>query len=502
MQQAEYFYKSIPRIQLFFDSPNHCATFLGMVALILIGLTVTYWERRSKAIKYQFLFLMTGTLCLLSLLGLVMTYSRGGWIAFSLSTLLVTLFSPLKRRFALGFSILFFLFIFLLPKGSDRLNSVGDENDKSIKHRILVWKGAAAITADHWTSGVGGDQFGKEFKLWYQPLTLKTRYAAALNNFLTLSAERGIFALFFYLLLVTLPLWLVWRIVCENDNAWIQGVLAGQFLFCISGLFTYSLTLGDVVALYWILWTITFFYLLKKIWKKEFKITPLHFLPPTLFSSVICIGILLWGSIELRKIPTTQTRHSIDGKDYFLLSSRHLPSTATILFYPEIGTSLESAVLTFSRPLAAEGFSLLIAPYESAGKSALPEFQKINQWFLKNTPPPHLLIGHGTGARLGFITATHCEGFQSMILIAPETRWPFPELSPMNFIPTLTVPLLILHGLEDATVDPIESQRFQEALNQNHKQSQLLLLPQTTHSLDQDSFRRAIIQSIKNKTNR
>lgn len=356
------------------------------------------------------------------------------------------------------------------------------------------------MTADHWLTGVGKDQFGKEFKLWYQPLQMKTRYAAALNNYLTLSAERGIFALFGYLVLITVPLWLVWRIVCHNDNAWIQSLLAGQFVFLISGLFTYSLTIWEVASFYWILWLFTAIYLIQKIWEKEFIITRMRIIPPILFSLVVCIFVLILGTYELNKIPTTVTPKKLREHSLLQISPRHLPSKATILFYPEASQNLEALSLQFLRPLAAQGYTIYTYLYDSANRSSLEKFSQINSAFIQSQTAPRFLIAHGSGGRLGFITGAQQQGFHSIILISPETRWPFTELSANEFASQANVPVLILHGDQDRVVNMEDSKAFYQELLKHQKQAELLILPETTHAISEKKILENVLTFLNRKT--
>jgi len=192
-----FYYHGQPRLSLWSDSPNHCAT---VVAMLLVGIIAIVGTFRSSS-KRKLLPLAIGilSLCVGSVI-LILTYSRGGWIAYGFGLAFLAATAPRLRRVCAFCSIGFLLGFILIPKALDRAGSVADQEDRSISNRIEVWKGALAMTAAHSFVGLRNDFFGTQFSAWYQPIKMNTRYGAALNNYLTISSEHGSIWLMFYLL--------------------------------------------------------------------------------------------------------------------------------------------------------------------------------------------------------------------------------------------------------------------------------------------------------------
>lgn len=181
-----FHYLGITRLQLFFDSPNLCAAFLCPLILLLIGLH--YSCRTNKHIK-SILFIV----CIILLLMLFLTFSRGGWLGcfagMCLSAFLLRKTSLLPWLWPSAFILL----ILLSNLGLSRFTASSLKYDSSIGNRFKVWTGGCALIAKNWSHGVGlPPAVGEYYERHYQRHTSHGRYGTLVNDFLTLAASVGL----------------------------------------------------------------------------------------------------------------------------------------------------------------------------------------------------------------------------------------------------------------------------------------------------------------------
>ncbi len=128
-------------------NPNNYAEFL--VLFIPFGFAWTL-NRKKAWEKCGGLFLVA-----LCVVGLLLTYSRSGWLAFAAA---VVVFTALYNRRLLPILILAaFLSIPLLPETIlNRILTIGNLADSSSSYRVDIWTGCLAMLRDgYWLPGVG-----------------------------------------------------------------------------------------------------------------------------------------------------------------------------------------------------------------------------------------------------------------------------------------------------------------------------------------------------------
>ncbi len=543
--EPEFFFQSQPRLQLIFDSPNHCATILGMVAILLTAVATWIWKAATLPARRLWLIL-TLLAAAVTLWALSSTYSRGGWASYlagwaCYTTLLRTY--PIKRertsrqhprdsaifqwatrkcsreatgakrskgakarrfpkiclifaswrlcvsRFfrhplsadkrissiALG---IFFCVLILLPHGPQRVGSVINiEEDRSIAHRFIVWKGAMTMTAEHWLSGVGDHQFGRQFTAWYQPLGMKTSYHAALNNYLTLAAEKGIFALWGYLALISLPLALAgWR-ARRTQNVIMLGVLSAQIVYLVSGLFTFSLRFWHVTGLFAMLQLVSLGYLLWALWHeasvrkrcKRLLVYPI-FGSTALVCLILAVGLWLLRQQPTRResVSTHNQHHELQG---VVVRPRQNSAKGQILYFHDKGEDVLETAKTVLRPLAEMGYKVVSFDYRAGGMDGLRDAKAVTRWALMKNPTQKIsLVGLGVGGRMAILAACDSDISQRIRAVASinaEPEWPFPELSPKDHLDRLQSPLLVLQG-DQAITPSVEQARILERVCKAH----------------------------------
>lgn len=176
----------LPRLTLGFDNPNKAAALLACLALV--GLAGALRARRASSALFGGLF------AALAGLGLVLTSSRGGLLAFLCGAAFVV---AANRRTLTGRRLVSLLAGFaavvglLLACGNpQRFRPNVPVTDQSVANRLLVWRTAPCLMADA-PSGWGLGNAGAAFRSWYQPLDRHEDYRTLVSSHLTWLVELG-----------------------------------------------------------------------------------------------------------------------------------------------------------------------------------------------------------------------------------------------------------------------------------------------------------------------
>jgi len=460
-----------------------------MLLLAIIGLG-GMWGGCGEFKKWKMAII--GTVITAFTIVLILTYSRGGGIAYGVGLMFLIYYAPHLRILCLCCMLGFGMGIILIPKGLDRVGSMADEEDRSITNRLEVWKGALEITADYPFSGIGVDQFGKQFSAWYQPRNMDTSYKTALNNYLTISSERGIFALLIYLMALLTPWLAAFRVAQKDQNLVILGLCASFLAYVISALFTCSLGFWHVTTLGGIIWLILLLYVIShSYWHKQFLNSRILSLSVGVYLLLILL-ILLIGNRLLLSLPTRVKFLTFNAAQQnqavAVVYPQHQLSCGVVLYFHGEGQNILDTAKDTLRPLAEEGFTIVSANYRQRGNDGLTDACTLLRWTDIQSEwngMPLYLCGFDLGGRISILAA--CKESQSRLkavtAISANTDWPFPNLSPFNQINHLNVPVLLLYGRYDRGVSLDEYQRFIEQAQKNRKEVKLTAFD-TDHQLD------------------
>ena len=226
---------SIGRESLWFATPNLAGGFAAVIAILAIGLFLFLYHK--EAIKAKIGALFCSSIALLAIYILTETYSRGGFVAFTVG--IAVLLALTREKKTLWFMAVFIVFVLLTKHGVDRVESIGDFSDGSIRNRLLLWHGGLALFADNYLKGLGLSSYiGYEYTAWLQPVTLNERYTSMLNDFLTLACAYGIAGVFIICLILFLLLFWGIRVQRATRSTLMATALSAILVWISASMFS------------------------------------------------------------------------------------------------------------------------------------------------------------------------------------------------------------------------------------------------------------------------
>lgn len=146
---TSYFYDIEGRAVSVFDNPNVLASYLVLILpFTLLGMVQA--KKRKEKLLYHISVLSV-------LVCLVLTWSRGAWLAVLVSVLIFALmYSKKTVRFLVFLCGCIPFLTFLLPQSiTRRFMSIGDLTDSSSMYRLYTWKGSLRSIREYFMGGVG-----------------------------------------------------------------------------------------------------------------------------------------------------------------------------------------------------------------------------------------------------------------------------------------------------------------------------------------------------------
>ncbi len=233
------------RVYSVFYNPNILAEYLIFTIPLSVSLL---WH--SKKLHKKIIFLGTTGI---TILALVLTLSRGGWLGFAFSALIFILL--VERRLLLSIIPIVVGGVFFLPETIlNRILSIGNLGDSSNAYRIKIWDITMDIIRDHWVAGVG---FGHlPYKQTFETYIRTMPIFHAHNTYLETAAELGIPGLVAFLLfLFVLFKYGIIKLI-KNDDKYIQ-VMAAGVISALGGVLLHGavesvLYLPKIILTFWI----------------------------------------------------------------------------------------------------------------------------------------------------------------------------------------------------------------------------------------------------------
>jgi O-antigen ligase len=212
-----------------------------------------------KTVKQEFLKIMLyGTLCMY-IVSLMLTSSRGGIVGLGAMFLTVLIIAKKKSK---ALVVVIFLVVIGYQMAPDQLvrrfeqtKIVTDEKVQgaaaSATHRWNLIKAGIRMVEDHPITGVGMGRF-KALSSYYAP-ELGKKFIAH-NTYLSIAAEMGLPALFFFLGIIFYTYRSLWRLrrILKNDPKY--ALLPSAMIVSLSGFVVAALFLtADHIKLFWLL---------------------------------------------------------------------------------------------------------------------------------------------------------------------------------------------------------------------------------------------------------
>jgi len=180
------------RVQGFTHSPNRLADLLIM--FIILCFSIVLFEKNTKWKLVGLIGLVPG------LGGIIVTYSRGGWISLLGGLFAIALLRS-KKVLILLIIIGLTIPLFVPELVQNRIKSVTDLEHSSNKARILIWKAGINMVQDHPILGAGFFNV-KHIYERYKLHSSDTVYVQLHNIYLNVLAELGIIGFLIFLSLI------------------------------------------------------------------------------------------------------------------------------------------------------------------------------------------------------------------------------------------------------------------------------------------------------------
>jgi len=179
--------KGVPgRVFSTLDNPINLSEFI----LMFMPLGAAF----AAGAKRPFWRLVLAAGLVLPALALLLTYSRGGWLAIVLAAGIFTFCC--NKRLIPALCVLGLLALPLLPDSViTRLSTIGNAEDSSTMHRLNIWRGVLELLGDHdrWLTGIGmGPETFRRIYPFYSEGTAKVGAYHTQMHYLELVVETGI----------------------------------------------------------------------------------------------------------------------------------------------------------------------------------------------------------------------------------------------------------------------------------------------------------------------
>ena len=216
------------------DFGGYLVVVLSLVAALL--LENNYFGLRIKSLS---------ALAVLSTLAIIFTFSRGSWLAMSISFIFIAIFSRenLKRLIPV---FLVVIILFLFPLFNERLFltfKAGGDSD-----RFRYWLAAWKMISAHPFLGMGVGTFMANFSK-YLP-SVNVSYAH--NCYLQIWAETGIFSLLGFMVFMASLIYLGVKKFIVSKDFLLLGLLSGAVGFLAHSFFDTNLYSLRLAILFWI----------------------------------------------------------------------------------------------------------------------------------------------------------------------------------------------------------------------------------------------------------
>ena len=191
-------------------SPNVAGTFLGVSlapVLVLLKTPVSHRVKIFAAASFG-----------LGIIALVLTFSRGGWLAFVTSMIVVVAASRVRPLFNVGTTVVFVLLslLIVLPFRDVILARLNDSAGTA--SRVPLMQIAWHVVSDHPFFGIGVNNYFFALQKYAGPEFTGEWLAIVHNQFLLVWAEAGVFTLLAFVAFLVSVIWRGWRAITRATD--------------------------------------------------------------------------------------------------------------------------------------------------------------------------------------------------------------------------------------------------------------------------------------------
>jgi len=212
-----------------FENPNLLAQYTILISMLSIGTLLSV-----KRFSYQLLCSATVVVAAYCLL---LTYSRGGWLAFVGALLILALFKN-KALASIVLAAAAGVYTMLPLSITSRLATITSTKDTSNLYRLDTWSSTLEVIKNHWETGVG---LGRRAfsRVFYTHMINSNTVPHSHNLYLQLISEFGILglAIFCWLFIVILRIGLK---LSSLRDTWARSITAGV-MGAFAGFFIHSM---------------------------------------------------------------------------------------------------------------------------------------------------------------------------------------------------------------------------------------------------------------------
>lgn len=237
------------RVVSTFANPNVLGEYLILVIPITVALAIT-----AKSVKERFAFACGAAF---DVFCLVLTWSRGAWLGFAVSTVVFLLLAD-KRCMTAGILLLppVAVAISLSDSVTNRIASIFTHSDTSSSYRIGIWKGVWKMLSDVSPYGIGIGEGA--FATMYPSYALRGIETAPHSHslYLQILTELGISGavmfIIFVFILVQMNLSHITSPDSQNSKITEVGIFCGLVAFLVQGVTDYVWYNYRIFLMFWI----------------------------------------------------------------------------------------------------------------------------------------------------------------------------------------------------------------------------------------------------------
>ena len=197
---------------------------------------------------------------LLSLGGLLATYTRGAWIGFAAGVLTLLPVTRRGRWLLLGGLLVLGLAMLAGPQHlRQRFLTMGDPDDPTVRERVYMWRSGLTMWRQHPVLGLGPGGVKREYERYALPEAVKKRTGHVHNTPLQILVERGVLGLAAWLWIwaafFAKGVGLLRRLPedAARERALVLGGMAAIVGFLVAGLSEYNFGDSEVVMVAWVI---------------------------------------------------------------------------------------------------------------------------------------------------------------------------------------------------------------------------------------------------------